>query len=137
MPTRAPDVGRFLLDTTALIDFSKNREPARSRLMAMIEDGDELGVCSIQVAEFWAGLPLAERARWSAFIDHLRYWDILRETAERAGEYRHDFARRGQAISTADALIAAVARQEHAVIVTDNAKDFPMMEGVTILTLRP
>ncbi len=129
-------MGRFLLDTTALIDFSKNREPARSRLLAMIEGGDELGVCSIQVAEFWAGLPTAERIRWTPFIDNLHYWDILRETAQRAGAYRHDFARRGQAISVADALIAAVARQENAAIVTDNAKDFPM-EGVVILALRP
>lgn len=136
MPKRGTDLGRFLLDTTALIDFSKNREPARSRLLTMIEGGDELGVCSIQVAEFWGGLPPAEGARWRAFMDNLRYWDILRETAEQAGKYRHDFARRGQAISIADALIAAVARQENAAIVTDNAKDFPM-EDVAVLALRP
>lgn len=47
---------RYLLDTTALIDFSKGREPARTRIPQMIAAGDELAVCAVNVAEFYAGV---------------------------------------------------------------------------------
>ena len=65
---------RYLLDTTALIDFSKNREPARSRILHLIGTADELGV------------------------------------------------------SPTDSLIAAVAKEQQAVLITNNIKDYPMEE---------
>src|SRR5438093_2631371 len=86
---------RYLLDTTALIDFSKNREPARSKILEMINSADELAVCAINVAEFYAGVPAEKRAIWDEFISSLRFWDISRETARQAGIFRHDFARKG------------------------------------------
>ena len=54
---------RCLLDTTALIDFSKGRQPASSRILRMFEAGDEVGVCAIVVAEFYAGLVPEQRTR--------------------------------------------------------------------------
>lgn len=126
---------RYLLDTTALIDFSKGREPARSRLLRMIQTGDEVGVCAINVAEFYAGVPPEKRALWDAFVDALGYWEISRAAARQAGCFRYDFARRGQVLSTTDALVAAVAQERGAVIVTSNVKDYPMPE-VQLLSLR-
>lgn len=126
---------RYLLDTTALIDFSKGREPARSRLLAMIEAGDELGVCAINVAEFYTGIPSDQRAVWDEFIGALSYWDITHEAAARAGHDRYDFARKGQTLSVADALIAAVARHHGATLTTNNVKDYPMAD-ITVLPLR-
>ena len=126
---------RYLLDTTALIDFSKDREPARSRIIEMIENGDELALCAVNVAEFFSGVPLAQRPVWDEFIDSLGYWAIGRETARVAGHFRYDFARRGKVLSTTDALIAAVAQEKEAAIVTNNVKDYPM-DGVRLLPLK-
>ena len=126
---------RYLLDTTALIDFSKGREPACSHILAMIEAGDELGVCAVNVAEFYAGLPPDKQPTLAGFIDSLNYLDITREAAMRAGQYRYEQARQGRSVSTSDAMVAAVAHHYHAVIVTDNVKDYPMPD-IQLLPLR-
>ena len=92
-----------------LIDFSKGREPACSRLLEMIEAGDDLGVCPINIAEFYAGVPREQRALWDEFLSSLCYWEIGLESARQAGCFRYDFARKGIVISTADSLVASVA----------------------------
>ncbi len=127
---------RYILDTTALIDFSKAHEPAHARIQQMIDAGDELAVCAINVAEFYAGLPPAQRAIWDRFLGALVYWDISREDARQAGVWRYEFARKGIVLSTTDTLVAAVAQGQSAIIVTNNVKDYPM-PGVRLLPLKP
>jgi predicted nucleic acid-binding protein len=48
--------------------------------------------------------------------------------ARHTGIYRYEYARRGQTILTAAALIAATAAAVGATLVTDNVKHFPMAE---------
>ena len=127
---------RYLLDTNALIDYSKGREPAFSRINVMIASREELGVCAINITEFYAGLRPDERFDGEDFLTSLRYWDISREAAIRAGEDRYYFARRRQMLSTTDTMIAAVAREYNAIIVTDNVKDYPQGD-IQILPLSP
>ena len=127
---------RYLLDTSALIDFSKGREPACTRILEMIDTGDEVGVCAINVAEFYAGLPPDTHPIWDEFFAALTYWPISRQAAKKAGEYRYALARRGQVLATSDVLIAAVAEEHRAVVVTDNIKDYPMSD-LQLLPLRP
>ena len=117
---------RYLLDTTALIDFSKGREPACFQIQGWIDGGDELGVCAINVAELFAGLPPQQRTQWEQFLAALALWDITRQAAVQAGTWRYDFARKGVALTTTDTLVAAVAKEQQAVIVTNNLKDYPM-----------
>ena len=126
---------RYLLDTTALIDFSKNREPARSRLLQMINAGDGVGVCPVNVAEFYTGIPPAQRQVWDEFFDSLHYWEISHDAARQAGIWRYEFARQGITLSTTDSLIAAVAKEQQAVVVTNNVKDYPMQE-IQLLPLK-
>ena len=125
---------RYLLDTTALIDVSKNREPARSRILSMIEAGDELGVCGINVAEFYSGVLPGVSPEWDTFLQTLSYWQITRAAAARAGQDRYQFLHQGRTISTTDVLVAAVARQQGAVLITNNVKDYPMKD-ITLLPL--
>ncbi|CCF83058.1 PIN domain protein (fragment) [Nitrolancea hollandica] len=44
----------------------------------------------------------------------------------RAGQDRYTFARIEKAITVTDALIAAAAWEHHAILVTNNLKDYPM-----------
>lgn len=126
---------RYLLDTSVLIDFSKRREPAVSLLRLLNGRGDELGVCAINVAEFFAGVPADQRERWSLFFEALSYWEVDQSIAQMGGAWRYDYARLGHQLSTADVLIAAVAASRRAVLLTSNAKDFPM-PGLQVETLR-
>ncbi len=128
-------MSRYLLDTTALIDFSKRREPAFSLVHRLIAQGEELGVCSVNVGEFYTGIRAADRPLWDQFFAAVRYWEITQEAARQAGIFRHDFARLGVALSMTNALIAAVALERQAILVTGNSKDFPMPE-LQLLPLR-
>ena len=127
-------MARYLLDTDVVISFSKQREPAYSWLLGRVRSSDDLGVCDIVVAEFFAGLPPADRSGWESFFDAMFFWETSPEAARRAGRYRYQFARQGLAIATSDALIAAVAVDVQATLVTGNVRHYPMPD-VTLLPL--
>lgn len=120
------------MDTAVLVAFSKQREPGYSTMLSLLRAGDEIGVCDVIVTEFFAGVRPADRKQWAAFFDWLEYWPVDNRIAIRAGLYRHAFARAGITISTPDALIAAVAVETDAIVVTSNARHYPMA-GLQIL----
>lgn len=127
----------YLLDTDALIDFSKRREPAYARVLAWIDAAEAVGVCAITVAEFSTGLSAADLEAWHAFLTSLLYWDISPAAAMRAGQDRRTFARQGRSLSTTDCLVAAVAREQGAFVVTGNVKDYPMVDVQVFSLLSP
>ncbi len=126
---------RYLLDTSVLVDLSKRIEPVVHAFDELVAAGDGVGVCSVAVAEFFAGLPSDQRPKWERFIESLRFWSATERSAIRAGVYRFDLARQGRTISTTDALIAAIAVEAGAIIATENVKDFPMPD-VRVVSLR-
>lgn len=126
---------RYLLDTNVLIDFSKGIEAVTERLLAWIDSTDIVAVCAISVAEFSAGLTPDQAALIAPFLASLTYWDISQQAASRAGQDRYRFARAGVTITIMDALLAAVAREHAATLVTSNLKDFPMGD-VSLLSIR-
>jgi predicted nucleic acid-binding protein len=67
---------RYLLDADTLIDFVLDRGNARPRITAMIEQGDEVAVCAVSVAELYSGLSDKRRATWESWIMALSYWHI-------------------------------------------------------------
>ena len=117
-----------------MIDFSRGSEPGLSVVRQAIASGDELGVTAVNFAEFWAGLTPREFPVWDELFAQLEYWPISAATAKQAGRWRYECARQGRPLPTTDALIAAVAQAQEAVIVTKNSRDYPM-QGVRLLTL--
>ena|SRR5947209_7825982 len=126
---------RYLLDTDSLIDFSKGVEPATSLILGWIDGSDTVAVCPITVAEFFAGLTGEQALRWEPFVAALDYWDISVNASMRAGQAWYMLTLEGRAITTTDALLAALARVRRATLVTGNVKDFPMAD-VSLLPLR-
>ena len=118
----------YLLDATALIDYFRGRRGIIELMNTLANQGHILGVCSITVAELYAGLSEEERSGANRLIDAMDYHDVSREIAKEAGRYRYEFARRGTSLSTTDTLFAATAIAEGAILITANTKDFPMEE---------
>lgn len=121
-------MGKFLLDTTALIDYLRGQGDTVQLVNSLAHQGHRLGLCCINVAEVYSGLNQQERAGADRLTDTLDFYEVSREVAKRAGQYRYDFARQGITLSTADTLVAATATGEGATLVTANARDFPMEE---------
>lgn len=128
-------MNRYILDTDTLIDFSKGREPVVSLISKWITNDDILGICPINIAEFYAGLPASSRKEWGEFFSRLMYWEISADAARSAGILRNEYKKRGITITTTDALVAAVGREQHATVVTSNTKDYPT-SGVKLLAPR-
>lgn len=124
----------YLLDTDALIDLSKKREPVQSRIIQILKSNDIVGICPINIAEFYTGLSENDY-EWEEFFTTLTYWPISIETAIQAGRYRHHFLHKAQTLSITDSLVAAVAKENGATIITTNFKDYPMKD-IELLSLR-
>ena len=127
-------MAKYLFDTTVLIDLSKRRHAILAGVRTLNQPGNERGLCAITVTEFFTGLSPAERSHWSESIETLSYWDITREEALHAADHRYTFARRGRTLNTADVLIAAVAWEQNATLVTANVRHFPMSD-IRVLSL--
>ncbi|MFI0607289.1 MAG: PIN domain-containing protein [Anaerolineae bacterium] len=119
-----------MLDSTVLIEFGKGAEPTTSTVLALIENDHLLGVCAVSIAEFYSGA-LGNTSAMDRFLDQLPCFDTTREVARTAGEYRRNFLVKGRKLSTTDMLIAAVAKAERAVLLTNNIRDFPM-DDITV-----
>jgi predicted nucleic acid-binding protein len=125
----------YLLDADTLIDYIVDRGNARPRITTMIEQGDEVAVCAITVAEVYSGLSDKRRDIWESWIMALSYWHIGYGVAAQAGMYRKMTAEAGRTLSTTDSLLGALARDKSAILLTSNIKDYPMKD-VRVLSLR-
>jgi predicted nucleic acid-binding protein len=121
-------VARYFLDSDTLIDYSKGHEPVTSRVRTLLEHEHEIGICAIQIGEFFTGLPPEDREAWSIFLSSIHLWEISIDAAIRAGSDRYHFARQGQQLSLTDCLTAAAAREHDAILLTNNLRHFPMTD---------
>ena len=121
-------MANYLLDATTLIDYLRGRRGIIELVNTLANQGHQLGLCCISVAEVYAGLNEEERAGADRLADAMDYHEISREVAKEAGRYKYEFARRGTTLSTADTLIAATAIAAGATLITANTRDFPMEE---------
>jgi len=64
----------------------------------------------------------------------LSYRHISFEAAVRAGRYRKAVAETGRTLAVTDSLLAALAHDKDAVLLTSNIKDYPMKD-VRVLSL--
>lgn len=121
-------MGRYLVATNVLIDYSWHREPVLSLIGRMLAGQEEVGICAVQFAEIYSGQERGERSDLDRFLDAMPCWPITPGVDIAAGDDRRAFARIGRAIGTIDAIIAAVARSVGATIVTRNVRHYAMAD---------
>ena len=124
---------RYLLDTTLIVDHAHGFQPAMELLRRLYEDGSELFTCDVVVCEALSGGSVEHRDSVSRLLAPLEYVATTPTAARRAGEARLGRHLAGGKLGAGDALIAAVAADLGATIVTRNRPDFER-QGSRVLT---
>lgn len=119
-----------VVGSDVLIEVSRNRDRKLiSDWLALTESEDEAIYSSVSAAELWAGALPHEHDILAAFFRSLRCASSDEETGKLAGDYLRHY-RRSHGMDLADALIAAAAVQNRAMLWTRNRKHYPMKEIV-------
>lgn len=118
----------FVLDTNVVIEQLRGNAATARFLLNLLAAGHFLCTTGVTIAEIERGVLPKDRRRTKGFLDRLRFLATDREAASRAGIYQREFALKGRPITLADALVAGTARRHGAVVLTSNARDFPMRD---------
>lgn len=97
-------------------------------LASLSGGGHRLAVSGVTVVEVLAGATPRERRGTERLLRRFDFLPTGLEASVRAGDYRAEFRRKGITLHTTDALIAGTARAHGAVLLTHNARDFPMRD---------
>jgi predicted nucleic acid-binding protein len=121
-------MGLYLLDTDAIIDYLNGVRASVAFVQELYENGNRLCTCDIVIAETNAGLTPKLEGQAEELLMTLAYLEMSRDAARQAGIWRFTHAQQGQQLAITDCLIAAMAWQHQANVVTANIKDYPMSE---------
>ncbi|HEV8634788.1 MAG TPA: PIN domain-containing protein [Chloroflexota bacterium] len=122
----------YLVDADLLIDLLNGFQPTIDFIAILQQPGDVLTTAAVAIAETMTGITPARRPDVRAFLATFVCLDVTRDIAVRAGELRYDAFRRGRPLPATDALIAATAVENHAVLLTRNRRHF-QGTGATVL----
>ena len=113
-----------LLDTDVLIDYLRGHTSAQG-LFAKLPD--DCALSTVSIAELHAGVREgAERKALGTLIDTFTLIDLSPTIATQGGLLRRDWGK-AHGLGLNDALIAATALATQRVLLTLNAKHFPML----------
>lgn len=123
---------RYLLDATVLIDHANGDQPATALMAQLFEEGHLLYACDVVTCEALSGGDDDDVRHIKVLLEALEFVETTPAAARWAGESRRQGRAAGTRRATADALIAGVAIDFDATVVTRNAADF-IRQGVPVL----
>ena len=122
---------RLVLDTSVLIDHLRGRPPAATELIpAAIARGDELWSSYVVRAELLAGMRPDEEAATRDLLRLVSWVEVNESVSEAAGALGRRYLRSHPGIEVADLIVAALAQELEADLMTINLKPFPMFKGL-------
>ena len=126
---------KYMLDTNIIIYTIKNR-PARVRETFNQHDG-QMCISSVTYGELVYGAeksaqPERNLADIEGLVARLEIVPFDRHAAEHFGQLRSELYRIGQPIGPYDMMIAASARAEGLVLVTNNENEFARVPGLRV-----
>src|ERR1035441_8491802 len=110
----------FLLDTCVIIDALNGKRGRRVLLLDLVKSGHVLACCPINITEVYAGMRPKEEVATEGFLASLQYLPITWAAARLAGEFKRDYARKGNTLNLGDVIMAAVAIHDELTLLTDN-----------------
>jgi tRNA(fMet)-specific endonuclease VapC len=124
-------VALFIADTDVLIDFLQGQDEAE-RVGVELQTG-RLCVTVISAFELWAG---ANNARQMSMVEILlaavTVLPLDDPAARRAAEIQRKLKQGGESIGMADSLIAGIALEQNAILITRNLKHFQRVPGLKL-----
>jgi predicted nucleic acid-binding protein len=117
----------ILVDTDVMVDFLRGYPKA---VKLVQQDSTRIILSSIVAAELYAGIKGEEElSTLDSFISLFRVVPISLEVAKSGGLYMKDYAN-SHGVGLADAIVAATADAENAVLKTLNIKHYPMIKAL-------
>lgn len=121
----------FLLDTNHLGVAATPGAAIRTTIRDRILQGDRFGTCVPALCELEAGIqqtrdPHAARQNLHVLMKQVRLWPLSPATSQLYGKLYSQLKKRGRALSQVDIMLAALAIQLEAILLTTD-RDF---EGV-------
>jgi predicted nucleic acid-binding protein len=116
----------ILLDSDIVIEVTRGRDTALlSRWRELSISDETIAYTPVTSAELWAGALPAEYSALTALFSALVCLPLDQETGRTAGEYMRSYRHH---LELGDALIAASAFQNDAILWTRNRKHYPMKD---------
>jgi predicted nucleic acid-binding protein len=123
---------RYLLDSTLLIDHANRDEPAGQLLDRLHSGPHELYTCDVVTCETLSQGDASHLRRIRALLDALEYVATSPNAARWAAASRLKRHRAGGKLGLGDSLIAGVAAELGATVVTRGRRDFER-QGIEVL----
>jgi tRNA(fMet)-specific endonuclease VapC len=121
----------FIADTDVLIDFLRGVGEAE-RIVIELSTG-RLCTTAITAFELWAGSKSPQQvAAVESLLAAVTVLPLDGSSARRAGEVRRDLERGGRTIGMADSLIAGIALNHEAILITRNRKHYDRVPGLKL-----
>jgi len=117
----------YLLDSCVLIRHLRRHQPTTDLVATLAMEG-RVGIATISRTEVVEGMRDHERQSTMRFLDALECYPLDAAIANLAGELMRRFRAQGITLDKPDAIIGATAMAHGLVLVTYNAKHFPMPE---------
>ncbi len=124
---------RYLLDSTLLIDHANSDEPAARLLARLFSEAHELYTCDVVTCETLSQGDARHLRHIRALLDALEYVATSPKAAQWAANARLTRHRASGKLGLGDALIAGIAADLGAAVVTRNRPDFER-QGIPVLT---
>ena len=123
---------RYLLDSPLLIDHGNGDQAAIELLYSLVEEGHDLYTCDVVTCEALSRGEPDDLRHISALLDALEYVSTTPAAARRAATARRERHTAGGKQALGDALIAGIAADLDAIVVTRNRRDFERLEIRTL-----
>jgi predicted nucleic acid-binding protein len=117
-------VPKVLFDTTILVDLLERKPKAIARLRALAENGAQMAISIVSMAEVHAGVLPGEEERTARLLDLFDILPLTETLAKKAGELAAARRRLGRGSTLDDMMIAATALEHGYQLYTTNKKDF-------------
>ncbi len=118
---------KVILDSDIIIECLRGNERIIDKIKNMYLDGNIVSYTPVSLAEIYAGIREGEEMSVKYFFNNLNFIPIDDNTGKKAGEYLREYSR-SHNVEIADALIAASAFINKAVLHTQNKKHYPMAD---------
>jgi predicted nucleic acid-binding protein len=124
---------RYLLDSTVLIDHANRDVPAAELLERLLSGPHELYTCDIVTCETLSQGDPDHLRHLRVMLTALEYVAVTPDAARWAANSRHKRHGAGGKLGLGDSLIAGVAAELGAIVVTRNRPDFER-QGIEVLS---